>query len=380
MKKTFATEIALTLLAGSMILFSSCQGVIFSTIRDEVELTDAQISGDINSIIRYTMNSKEYLFVQNGRVWKKDVTSADSGAYNGQWSETTKPDGYVYKLAADSTYLYALTVTFTEDEDDGENEPTARGLYYSTDGETWTENTNVTMSGTSYTALSALFCTNAPTSTHRSAYLNSAGVVYKLNGGDVTTIYDSSSVTTGDDVNHGCSASAISAAYFNGNVYFSSGNAMATNEVSSQYGSTAADASYIYYTSGSKIYYSNDTTNTDFASMTWSSVDPDTGTIYSLAVTSDSILFGTDEGIAKVSNSSGVPSSGTVDFSTNADSTLSSYYIIYALLALDQGKDETSCDIYGSTTFSGSSSSTSATFDNVGLWAYYPGRGNWNRE
>ena len=41
-----------------------------------------------------------------------------------------------------------------------------------------------------------------------------------------------------------------------------------------------------------------------------------------------------------------------------------------------EGLKEIDSDLYASISFAG----TSLNFSNIGLWSYYPDRGNWNRE
>ncbi|MBQ7157901.1 MAG: hypothetical protein IJS09_00540, partial [Treponema sp.] len=73
MKKIISKTTSL-FLALTACMFMSCNDVIFSTILDEVKLESAQVSGDINSIVRYTCDDKEYLYLDNGNVWRKDMT------------------------------------------------------------------------------------------------------------------------------------------------------------------------------------------------------------------------------------------------------------------------------------------------------------------
>lgn len=388
MKKNCIKATVSLLLAASAIAFTSCQGIIFSTIRDEVKLVDSQVSGDINALVRCNFGSStEYLYAANGRIWRKDVTKLDEGQYNGMWTETAKPDGTIYKLAADATTLYAVSVVYYSNDDDGENEVKSRNLYYSTNGTDWTQITADSSSTaislpTSTSATVTVFCTNAPISANRSAYFNNNGIVYKLSAGAATKIYDSSNSIDTDFTTYGGSSGAKCAAYFKSHVYFNSTYAMTTNEISGQYRSVSdTPATYIYFGSSDNLYYSDGTTGSGACGLSWTSYDLNCGTIYSIAVTSDEILLGTSSGIEKVTkDTAGVPGSSTGSFSTNADSTLSSYYEVWNILALDQGLSETGGDLYGTTVFTGSTSSTSATFSNVGLWAYYPTRGNWNRE
>ena len=153
-----------------------------------------------------------------------------------------------------------------------------------------------------------------------------------------------------------------------GTVYFSSAYAM-TSATTSTSGETA------YYSDGAYVYYSTD-------GSSWEPVNLGCDTILSLTITNNYLLAGTSDGIVHThinvdtAGSAAVPSSGTADFSTNADSALSSYYEIPALLAINPTKDETAGTIYASSI----TSSSSASLNNVGLWSYYASTGEWNRE
>ena len=92
------------------------------------------------------------------------------------------------------------------------------------------------------------------------------------------------------------------------------------------------------------------------------------------------MLLGTDEGIQHVTITNNVPGASTQDFDNNAASALSSYYEVPALLVVNPSQSESGTAIFAAAEFSGSSSSTSATLDNVGLWGYYPSADEWNRE
>ena len=129
------------------------------------------------------------------------------------------------------------------------------------------------------------------------------------------------------------------------------------------------DSTYIYYSSGDNVYYSSD-------GSAWTSVDLDCDTIYSLCITSDYLLAGTDGGIVHTPLSDAIPSSGTADFSTNADSALSTYYEVYAIMVVNPADAETSATIFATA----NTSSTSASLNNVGLWSYFASEGEWNRE
>lgn len=412
------------------LLFSlfSCQEVIFDEIRKEVELEDADISGDVKSLVRFG----DYIYLQNGNIWRKTWSSETAHG----WEKTAKPSAsadylYINKLAADSTYLYAQMTLFDEDTmDDGEIESQGCQLFYSSDGETWegpvefTNSEGETVSTITSGCLS-IFCTNAPKEANRKAYAkfkdstDSSYTVYQLNGGSASALTTISS--SSDESYKACSTTPAydtkSCAYFNGEVYFSSAYSMTTDE-SVSYTKTEIDtdgtevettvgedkdATMLFYADSDTVYFTMDGTFSDYAtinseygtSLSANNVDCDCSTIRSMTVTKDYLYLGTDDGIehvqltsytSKSTDSEGnstttiIPSAGTSDFSTNADSTLSSYYEVRCVLAVSNSLPESEGVIYGTTIFSGSSSNSSATQENCGLWAYIPSRGKWNRE
>lgn len=351
MKKHVLTAACLaTVLA---LVATACHEVIFDEIRKEVKLADAQVSGDINSIVRFGMGGKEYLFVQSGNIYYKELQTGPtmSEPYEGQWKKAGKGIiGNVIRLAADETYLYALAVRIEEDEDEGENYPAEQTLYCSTDGNEW-KKTDLTLPPK---GANTLFCTNSPKAAHRRAFLNTNGTVYELNG-ESATAYN-----TGDIKPKSC-------VWFNGGVTFSASGAATTNETAD------TEPTLRYESNGKKILtYSTD------GKLKY---ERDAGyAIYSLACTSDFLLAGTDDGLLYFGlDGNGLPT-GTTDSGTNVSSTLSSYYEVHNVLAVDPSQPANGGDIYGTTVFDGTSSNTGASADNQGLWAYYPGRGHWNRE
>ncbi|MBQ4377891.1 MAG: hypothetical protein II821_01645 [Treponema sp.] len=370
-KKRFSL-ILLTILTS---VFLSCgfdedEG-IFKSIRNEVALDEAKIYGTINSIVRYQLDGVENIFVENGKIYNRvasidkdtdgnDVsTFEESAAYQKlDWNTFTKPSGKVYALGSDSTYLYALSIVF-EDDDDGYNTATTRSLFCY-DGSSWTEIWSTSYSS-SYEAY--LFCTNAPKNENREAYFRYGTAVWQLNG--TTSLSDDNAMTTGDTDNSTSPTTGVnSCTKLGSTTYFSSSEAMISNETSS------SDATFIYYASGDCVYYTPD-------GSTWTAVDLDCDTIVSLAVTSDYLLAGTDGGIVHTTwSSEGIPASGNASFSTNASSTLSSYYEILQVLAVDPSLSETAGTLFAST----DTSSSSASLKNVGLWGYFASKGKWNRE
>ena len=119
-----------SILAAGSIFLMSCQDVIFEEIRKEVKLEDAQIAGDVRSIVRYKESSsgKEYIYVQNGNLFKKCTDTKEDAETLHNWQKVSKPSGsgdirFCNKLAADSSYLYAQIVTLKNDTDESEYVP-----------------------------------------------------------------------------------------------------------------------------------------------------------------------------------------------------------------------------------------------------------------
>lgn len=403
MRKTrqFSKYIAVSLLVFIAALLSSCDGVIFDTIRDEVELTDAQVSGDVYSLARHTAaDSREYLFVTLGKIFKKDVNEAttsgngtdldeEAKGYStsdvGNWTQIEKPGKIAvtisssYNSASSKSELYLLSLNWESVDSDGENEPIDWTLYWSeNDGETWTVCTyesgdNVVVSASSYSQKSSVFGTNSVQKEHRAAFANLKGTVYRLNGGVATEISSdtASYIYDSDSESNLRSVSTFDGATF----YFTTSYAMTSNETYS------SDATILYYASGSSVYYRK-ASDTD-----WSSAVSVSGisSINSIAYVSGRLVAGTSSGLdnavlGTTGDNLDIPTGDSGTISANATSTLSSYYEIKTVLAIDPSKTDTATDLYASTDFDGTSSSTSATFQNVGLWAYYPERGKWNRE
>ncbi len=343
--------------ACSIFFYTGCQDVIFYNIRQEVPLEDSTIGGDIYSIVRFGSD----LYIANGNIYSKSANNTNHGA----WSKKSKPSGNVIFLAADSSYLYCISGTIKKDDEEGDNRAKDRSLYASTDGSSWTK---IRDFGYSSSSDLRIFCTNSTTAANRKAYLRYGSSIYELNG----TSLPAAAMTAGStDASTSPTSDSKSCVSFNGTVYFFNSYAAATNE-------TAAgnDATYFYYsdkTYGSSIKYGN-ASNSSIGSS-----NPGVGSIYSIAVTNSAILLGTSGGIHKVSNSTGIPGSSPESFSTNAASSLSNQYMIWALLCLDPSKIETDAIIYASSTYSGTGAD-SAQFNHIGLWSYYPSRGNWNRE
>ena len=356
MKKILKT-LALSLLFIPFI--AGCKAPVFYEIMRDVAPEEATVNGVITSITRYKSGTEEKLvtFSSDGLIWKdKDGTA------HGQWScfpNSNQLSGKIIKTAADDSNLYVVTITFHEDVEEGQNLPDAATLWCYNNG-SWSkvEKTPKLNPGNFN-----IFCTNDVENNNRSAYLRIGDKVYELNG---KTFDESNPIKE------------------NYNSVVSGGN---SSDIFFESTASVKNGEYIYWGEGSKLYYSNnasDPKNNKKLAL-------DAGTdISCLAVTSDSILIGRGDfsnsliskgGIAKTSlDSNGKPGNSLESFSTNATSQLASVYQIYTLLVADPDQTELEASIYASMGFKGSGSSTSVSYDNIGLWSYYPARGNWNRE
>lgn len=386
--KKLSKSIISVFIFSAISVFTSCNGVVFDTIREEVKLSDAQIQGTVHSLIRVTdsSDSKEYLYLSaNPVVWKKDIDEAvknggtDSTDYttseHGHWSTTSRPGNNYVRLAANHNgEIYSLSTIVKEVTDDGEMEPISRELkYLDTSGKdaVWQTVTFDDKSITSEISLdSSIFCTNTPKYENRYAFVRIDGKIYKLEGGKATLIEESSeyNFTSGDN-STSIYSNARGVSTFNGSTfYFTETAAITSNE------SYNSDATMIYYADSTTVYYRAD------GDSEWTSVSCDSSDIRSIAVTKDKLLLGTTSGLDNTALNEGKPTGSATTISANATSTLSSSYTVPILLTIDPTKSDTATDIYAASNFEGNPSSTSATRKNASLWSYYPARSKWNRE
>ncbi len=380
----------------SVFLFS-CHGIIFDEIRNEVELDDAKVSGQIKSIVRYSYDcdsdgeKEECVFTATGKIYYRNISSAEnsSGEEVTEFADSiaskkigfssfSKPSsGRVLSLAADETYLYALVADVETDDDDDTNGTKTRQIWCF-DGSDWTQIVTTAYSN-SYGFV--LFCTNSPKSENRKAYFRYDSKVYELNGSSTTIDVEDESqggyVYANEDNSYigtytetedsSLTALAVkSCANLNGTVYFSSEPSLVSDETEDD------DATYLYFGTSDDVYYFQD-------GSSWTSVDLDCSTICSLGVTDNYLLIGTSDGIAHILLSTlkgGASSASTTSFDNNAASALSSYYKVPAILVVNPALDEYSGTIFASSI----TSSTSASLNNVGLWSYFSSEGKWNRE
>lgn len=337
---------------------AGCKAPVFYEIMRDVAPEEATVNGVITSITRYKSDTEKLVtFSSDGLIWKDA-----NGTAHGQWScfpDSNQLSGKIIKTAADSSNLYVVTITFHEDVEKGLNLPDAATLWCYINGSWTTVSTPKLLPGNFN-----IFCTNDVDINNRSAYLRIDNKVYELNG----KTFNETNPPEG-----------------NYNSVVSGGN---SSDIFFESTASVKNGNYIYWGEGSKLYYSNDTSNPKAEGKKTLALDAGTD-ISCLAVTSDSILIGRGDfsnsliskgGIAKTSLTNGVPGNSLESFSTNATSQLASVYQIYTLLVANPEQTELEASIYASMGFKGSGSSTSVSYDNIGLWSYYPARGNWNRE
>ena len=372
-------------------LFTGCYDAVYQSIRNEIPLEERTVSGFINSIVRFTQGADEYLFMQNGKISYKKADAS----YHGAWQEAPNtPKGISFdfysssfsgthfmKLAADTSNIYALGYEVEVGSINGRNVPKTVKLYCcSSVGGAWQEVSAVNAKIAAYiSGLSShaymtdasihLFCTNAPQSNNRKAYIRiggkGTGEIFTLNGTGAGT-----PITAGTN---GAGSNTHSAVYYGSAVHFLDALAAGTDETKS------TPAKYVYYATDD-ILYSFPVTSPPTAPV---STNLSTSkNIISLAVTGDSILLGTNgNGIFRVTHDgTGKPASSKSEFQTNAQNVMYSPYIVRALFCATPDKNETQADCYSSVQFRYTAQGASADYSNVGLWSYYPSRGNWNKE
>lgn len=386
--KKLSKSIISVFIFSAISLFTSCNGVVFDTIREEVKLSDAQIQGTVHSLIRVTdsSDSKEYLYLSaNPVVWKKNVDEAvkkggtDQTDYttseHGHWLTASRPGNNYVRLAANRNgEIYSLSLIVKEVTDDGEMEEISRELKYLDTSDKYALWQTVTFDDESITSEissdSSIFCTNTPKNENRYAFVRIDGKIYKLEGGKATLIEESSeyNFTSGDN-STSIYSSAKGVSTFDGNTFFFTGSAAITSNESYN-----SDATMIYYADSTTVYYRA------VGDSGWTAVSCDSSAIRSIAVTKDKLLLGTTSGLDNTALNGGKPTGSATTISANATSTLSSSYIVPILLTIDPTKSDTATDIYAASNFEGNPSSTSATRKNASLWSYYPSRTKWNRE
>ena len=422
MKNTIKNITLALLLAFAAVQFTACgYEPVFYGIMNDVAPEEATVNGNITSISRCTINSEEYLVLSNGgSLSYKPVTSSKHGDWKtsnikfkfkfhhyNYFPTSSEPEGHIgeqiLRVIADESNLYLLTSTFKQDNEYGVVLPDSINFWtcklddlLSNNADIWTniaaDNRSLFPTGfdsaTSQLLMDfSLFYTNSPQPEHRKAYLSvmdsaTAKVSYYLLKGSQAP----EEITPSNYVKLNELSTKINSAFYIGDtLYFTDSLAVSTNETS-QADATLACIAGIKKNSNKKYdLFSYEGSGDPVSFIELSSP------VASLAFTADSILIGkgnytsvytSNGGIDRVLLDSefGKPLSETAAFENNAKYQFTSSYILMTLLNADPSQKEADSCLYTTISYRGSGSSSSASFYNVGLWSYYPKRGNWNRE
>lgn len=397
----------------SSLILTSCFNPVYYEIRKDVKPEEGTISGNISQITRTTVDNQEFLvlYANEGiRYKQKDLSE------HGAWKIFDNPPcaksvvfdkinqkyvgEQVVSIFSDKDTLFAITAKYKYNTELGTTNVDYMKVYGTqlhldktdSSGHTWSTNNEWTLiiddtekkifpfagadSSSDYQSSEfAIFQTNSPIAEHRKVFIrsgNSNPTYYELSG--IQQPVTTNVIITGKE-----SDIANSAVYFNGEVLFFESLASTTNET------YTSEATRFYFGKSNELY-ANKSAN---SKETDKYCDAE-HTISSLAVCADAILIGrgrfgndstTTGGITKTSlDESGTPETSLVSFDTNASFQLSTAYLINCIVNSSPEKSETESSFYSSVSIKGTATSTGASFRNLGLWSYYPSRGNWNRE
>lgn len=397
---------ALAALFTVSILFSGCFNPVFWNIEKEVPLLSGSVSGTINSILHFGDQADGYVVTSNGSsvyykqkkverdgdvpVWKKRGNdtftsvkfSYDDNKYVGQ---------YIAKLAADNARVYALTFEVKE-SDKGEVVPKKYHLYYTENlqASDWTEIADAeTYLSADYGAYeiddardiyvkAGIFCTNAEVEAERKAYFRTyEKETKKYSYYELGTSLTSVTPVAGDSTEDVTETAMNSVVYHGGSPIFFSGSV------------AIAGSDRYFFTNSSKVKQIFMKVDDEAEAR----VIHEAGSkVISMALTNDYFIYGTGNTSSLVVNDGGISHikmdrikteqkvSATDTFVSNADAVMTTSYQVRALLVEDSSKNEADAIIFSGISFKSSGGSIAVSFENKGLWAYYPSRGNWNRE
>ena len=400
MKKNFVIAY-IGLILFSLVNFTGCWNPIFYELRKDVKPETATVSGNISQITRYTIQGKEYLFLAaDGGIRFKEASNTIHGTWfiypapvllsSYSFDSSSFTGQQVIAVYANSTTLYAVTAAYTTTGSEGTTKPAKIFIWGKTitaldSSEEWklinsdesidyfpiVKNTSTDY----YYSLFNMFQTNTPQAAHRHFYFCTSSITgtnkyYEVVGTSAPVEITISKVEDGTEAVP--LPRVFSAAYHKGAVKFFNSRAVTTNETEEK------DATRVYYSFLNYLFYSDD--NNNYVVRTNAG-----DYISSLATCKDSILIGrgapnadtTHAGITKTTlDENGVPGEIIVPFATNAAFQLTETYPVVSLINATPSNNENSSILYASVTFYGAK----GVYDNIGLWSYYPERGNWNRE
>ncbi|MCR4899598.1 MAG: hypothetical protein K5907_02155 [Treponema sp.] len=430
MIKKINKSVIFSLIGAVTLLLSSCgYDPIFYGIMHDVPPESATINGNITSIARCNVDGEDYLFTTgNGALMYKPLSSQKHGEwktykpipftlhYYNYFPSSSTPEGHIgqqiLRVISDQNYIYILSVSYKTDTDYGIVLPKrfylwARplsGIFSGTSAD-WTdlgENDELNKAifpslqdpaEGSFDTFFNLFYTNTPQLGHRKAFLRATDPTtressyYVLNGTSTLAKDESIGTTNFIPTDSDKQNTRVNSAFYIGNtLFFTDSQVVCTNET------LETDATYACLSGSDKSYNSTKQLllfegNTAAGTT---AVKEMASSIASLAITKDSIIIGegsynasytSNGGIERIElDDQGKPKNETAAFTTNANYQFTSAYIIMTLLCVDPSKTETDSCLYASITYRGAGTASTASSRNIGLWSYYPSRGNWNRE
>lgn len=406
---------------------SSCSDPVFYGIMHDVAPEEATINGNITSIARCKIGSTEYLFLTTGgTLFYKPVTSSKHGEWVSFDSLPFEAHHYDYyseehignlmlRVVSDEDYIYILSSDFDTDTQYGIVLPDTFSIWAKPLANFFTNTSGTNKGWTNITAgqedtffktvynsseglfetYFSIFSTNAVIPGHRAAFFKvqtpgtSDVTYYNLNGTSAPSA-NSSVMTNAIKVNSG-STGVNSAFYVGDTLYFTDSLVVSTNETPGENASIACLAGVKDRASTDNGYFSSNSLYTfDGSSTSVTKLVDVNSPVASLAFTKDSLLIGEgsynstytdDGGIERILlDSNRKPLNSTSEFTSNAKYQFTSAYIIMTLLCTDPSKTEAETNLYATLSFRGTGSSSTASPKDIGLWSYYPDRGNWNRE
>lgn len=422
MKKLLQNIALGLLLAFTALPFISCgHDPVFYGIIHDVVPESALVNGNITSIARCSVNSQEYLFLSNGgKLLYKPLDSSKHGEWKSdniklpfkihQYNYYAKSNGsightgeLVHRILADENNIYIFTASFKEDTQYGVVMPKAFHLYTKAldsifdddvdwvdiaDTHDYFENFSLNVKETKVELDFFFFYTNSPKAENRKAFLcvkDSDDFKYYELKGAADPLDCTASITAANKVQVYSNTTKINSAFYLGSdLYFSDSLFVITDETKDSPASYAclAGMKSDYYPSSDLYYFKAGDSEPE-------KITSASSPIASLAITADSLIIGkgsyaetytTTGGLERLVITNNKPEAETKGFTNNAQYQITSSYIVMTLLCADPSQNEADATLYASVSYRGTSTSSSASYNNIGLWSYYPSRGNWNRE
>lgn len=430
--------------ACSLLITSCSHDPIFNIIDSEVKPEKNGICGHINSFVTFNSKlyiATNFLYEKP--LASSSESNILNGGWTRIADTSTAPftGRLISFIAADSNYLYAYTVTYGLD-DAHNNVPDSVIIFYSEDARNWNKIDNekfeslytnsvkgkiissenkpgaavLAETNNPFRYVLKIFDNQALSASDKNAYCvfvsdidakgNMATKLFRLNGnndlieipnGTNNSLNQNNIISKGEDSTPAAGYSPYysqSAVHYKGSDYFF------------EYTGIIADDNYIYlsaenntvmvadgWDSSKRVEKLSDIIKSYSVSSygftfegnsceSAKSVKINCGNIISFGITKDKLLLGTRTGIAHVNfDTERIPGTGLQAFNSNAASVLHSPYHVLSIFVVDPSKNEDKTDIYAANEYEGYySTSTTALFEDIGLWAYYPSRGNWNKD